>query len=473
MIVGEPARRLETTAAARLDLLLPPEAVPRLRRAPGFRALGLHGGRVSARLVELWGLNAAGEAMALRPGALSCGEGVVFGGMIGRRRRYVSRNVPGITLEITAGAFVAGGRGRVFRLTLAGPALAVAAAAWALAEDLPLAPLPAPLPALAAHRALGVALPPPPDPIAGLDAATPLALAARQILAARGASLRAQLAALARAPGPASAAHDPEPVHQTRVALRRLRAAIAVFAPLCAPLLAELRQSLRDFSHSLAPARDWDVFMAGIGRDLALAFPDDPAPLQLLPLAIRRWHEAYAALGAWRAGEGGRRLDVLLAILPLLVLGAEDVAAGHDGPDSGAIALSFGEFARERLERRARKLRRVTTLAELGPDQRHRLRLDAKRLRYLGEIFAPCFPPRRMARFLRRLAALQEWLGTINDAATTTRLVRGLTPDHARADDLAVAQGMALGLAAAGVPRALRKAERARERLQALKPFWQ
>ena len=170
---------------------------------------------------------------------------------------------------------------------------------------------------------------------------------------------------------------------------------------------------------------------------------------------------------AWRAGDEARRLDVMLAILPLLVM----------PPENGEAAPSFGAFAGARLERRARKLRRVTTLAELGPELLHRLRLDAKRLRYLGEIFAPCFPPRRMARFLRRLTVLQDWLGTINDVATTARLVRELTPDCALASPpfaagFAVAQGMALGLAAASMPRATGKAARALLRLQALKPFW-
>ncbi len=454
-------------AVARLDLVLAPDIAPRLSRAAGFRALGLRGGRW-ARLAEIWGLGAEGEAIGAGPGAALPPECLVFGGVIGRRRRYVSRAVPGLALEIAAGAFVAGaGGGRFFRLTLTGPALAVAAAARALAEDLPLVALPASLPAFAAHRALGVALPHPADPTAGLEAATPLALAAGRILAARGAVLRAHLAALPLVPGPASADHDPEPVHQTRVALRRLRAAIAAFAPVCAPMLAELRQSLRGFGHVLGPAREWDVFMAGIGRDLTRAFPDDPAPPHLLSVARARWHDAYAALGAWRAGDEARRLDVMLAILPLLVM----------PPENGEAAPSFGAFAGARLERRARKLRRVTTLAELGPELLHRLRLDAKRLRYLGEIFAPCFPPRRMARFLRRLTVLQDWLGTINDVATTARLVRELTPDCALASPpfaagFAVAQGMALGLAAASMPRATGKAARALLRLQALKPFW-
>lgn len=476
MIAVPPARHQpgpepNAAASARLDLILTPEAAPRMSRAPGFRALALRGGRW-ARFAEIWCLGAEGEAISVGPGCLpgvaAPGDGLVFGGVIGRRRRYVSRAVPGLALDIGAGAFVAGtGGGRFCRLSLAGPALAVAAAARALAQDLPLVALPAPLPAFAAHRALGVALPPPADPTADLDAATPLALAARRILAARAATLRAHLAALAHISGPAGADHDPEPVHQARVALRRLRAAIAAFAPLCAPMLAELRQSLRDCGRVLGPAREWDVFMAGIGRDLTRAFPDDPAPPQLLPVAIARWHDAYAALGAWRAGEAARQLDVMLAILPLLV-----VPPGTGAPERAEEASCFGEFASARLERRARKLRRVTTLAEFGPDPLHRLRLDAKRLRYLGEIFAPCFPSRRMARFLRRLTALQDWLGTINDVATTARLVREVTPPTPLAPAFAVAQGMALGLAAAGVPRATRKAQRALQRLQALKPFW-
>jgi len=56
-------------------------------------------------------------------------------------------------------------------------------------------------------------------------------------------------------------ARDPEYLHQMRVALRRLRLALAVFAPLFPePVVSPARTELKWLANSLGPARDWDVF---------------------------------------------------------------------------------------------------------------------------------------------------------------------------------------------------------------------
>ena len=55
---------------------------------------------------------------------------------------------------------------------------------------------------------------------------------------------------------------DPEYLHQMRVALRRLRSAFSVFAPLFpAETIAPIAAELKWLAASLGPARDWDVFM--------------------------------------------------------------------------------------------------------------------------------------------------------------------------------------------------------------------
>ncbi len=462
---AEDASRAEDDVPARLDFLLPPEVVSRLRRTPAFRGLGLRGGRRS-RLAEIWAKGEEGETLGVAPGPGAGGIARVFGGVLGRRRRLISRTVPGLGLEITEGAFIAGTRGgRFCALSLDGPALLVAEAAHALAGELPLFATPAKLPALGDHLA-GADRPHPREGPA-LDPGMDVALAARQILATRAGAVEAEIAALKAAlwrDGP-EAGDDPEPVHQTRVALRRLRAAMAAFAPLSAPGLDKIRGHLSGFGHILTPAREWDVFLAGMARDLRQSFPADAVLTPFLGEAKKRRDDAYAALRAWFAGDGARQFSVALASLPLLVM---STPVGPPCP--------LDDFARVRLEKRARRLRRVTMLAALDMDQLHRLRLDAKRLRYLGEMFAPCFPRRRTERFLRHLARLQDWLGAVNDAATTSRLVRGIAPEGSAAASgaaIVLAQGMALGVAAASVPHAIAKAEKTLQRLQALKPFWE
>jgi CHAD domain-containing protein len=57
------------------------------------------------------------------------------------------------------------------------------------------------------------------------------------------------------------------------------------------------------------------------------------------------------------------------------------------------------------------------------PLELHQLRLASKRLRYTLELFRPCYPPGLENR-LRALKKLQDWLGEVNDAVATARLLR-------------------------------------------------
>jgi CHAD domain-containing protein len=100
----------------------------------------------------------------------------------------------------------------------------------------------------------------------------------------------------------------------------------------------------------------------------------------------------------------------------------------------------------------------------------HELRLDAKRLRYAAEVFAPVFPKKAARRFQRRLAALQEELGRSNDAAVARSLVQSLARenDEARAWAIGVAEGWCLARSMAdhdGVLKAWKK-------LLAKESFW-
>jgi hypothetical protein len=58
------------------------------------------------------------------------------------------------------------------------------------------------------------------------------------------------------------------------------------------------------------------------------------------------------------------------------------------------------------------------------PPELHQLRLVSKRLRYTLELFRPCYPAGLEDR-LRALKKLQDWLGEVNDAVASGRLLRG------------------------------------------------
>jgi CHAD domain-containing protein len=58
-----------------------------------------------------------------------------------------------------------------------------------------------------------------------------------------------------------------------------------------------------------------------------------------------------------------------------------------------------------------------------APRKLHRLRLASKRLRYTLELFRPCYPAGLEDR-LAALKTLQDWLGEVNDAVASGRMLR-------------------------------------------------
>jgi hypothetical protein len=61
--------------------------------------------------------------------------------------------------------------------------------------------------------------------------------------------------------------------------------------------------------------------------------------------------------------------------------------------------------------------------ADPTPPEFHQLRLASKRLRYTLELFRPCYPAGLEDR-IRALKKLQDWLGEVNDAVASARLLR-------------------------------------------------
>lgn len=72
-------------------------------------------------------------------------------------------------------------------------------------------------------------------------------------------------------------------------------------------------------------------------------------------------------------------------------------------------------------------LKRGRRFKSLPAEKLHRLRLAAKRLRYVADFLLPLYGDRKpVRRFSRSLAGLQEELGSFNDMAITDTLFAGL-----------------------------------------------
>jgi CHAD domain-containing protein len=70
---------------------------------------------------------------------------------------------------------------------------------------------------------------------------------------------------------------------------------------------------------------------------------------------------------------------------------------------------------------------RVALAARPSPEQLHRVRLAAKRIRYTLELFRPCYGPGLEVR-IESLRKLQQVLGEINDCASARRLLAEIIP---------------------------------------------
>lgn len=242
----------------------------------------------------------------------------------------------------------------------------------------------------------------------------------------------------------ARAGLDHEGVHQLRVAMRRLRSVLRVFRSITGcPQSRALDAALRGMLGLLGPARDWDVFLAGIGADMAGLLPNDRRLRSLLRAAETERQAAYQALGEALDGPGWR--GMLLSGIAFLL--ERPWRAGADAARLDRLAASPREFAELMLEKRWRKLGAAgAEIATLPTEALHELRLDAKRLRYAAEVFAPVFPQKAARRFQRRLAALQEELGRSNDAAVARSLIQVLEreKDTGRAWAIGAVEGYCL-----------------------------
>jgi CHAD domain-containing protein len=256
----------------------------------------------------------------------------------------------------------------------------------------------------------------------------------------------------------------PESVHQMRVALRRLRAAIGTFrGALSGPTLDAARDSARSLASTLGKARNWDVFQDMLAEAPAEALRDDPSYRALLDAVELRRDEAYRS--ACEA-VGGAQVPAFIADFRE-ALAKRDWAAQPGVRDAG----SARDFARAALSRlRKRVLKKARGLAELAPEQRHQVRIAIKKARYGAEFFESLFSKEDAEAFSTALAELQDGLGGYNDMKTADTLLHEI---DARSGAPLRASGFVRGWFAHAAQEGVAHARRSEKRLKKLEPFWE
>lgn len=243
-----------------------------------------------------------------------------------------------------------------------------------------------------------------------------------------------------------------EALHQSRVAIRRLRSAFTIFKPMLGDAGVDLREGFRWLASELGDARNLDVLLEraepGKLRDRIAVARETAYDRVCEMLASPRVRLLMLDFADWMAGETW-------------------VGTYGGGGDRDQFARDFAIKALDRLRRKVKKDGR--NLANADDEVRHEVRKDAKKLRYASEFFATLFESkrakRRFKRFVRVLQALQDKLGSLHDLAMATALLEklGMTNDVDARELLA--SGKKINL--------LTAAEETHSELTDTKRFWQ
>ena len=200
--------------------------------------------------------------------------------------------------------------------------------------------------------------------------------------------------------------------NQMLLATRRLRAAISLFSGMVNDSKAErIKSALKWVATQMAAARDLDVFLAEAIAPAREQRRHDPVAEGLKGFAAEIGSRRDKAFERAQLAAGSSRFQDLVLDM------AEWIAVGPWTTSCGGRARlrdqPVEQHAASELSRRRRKIkRRGRALGKLDPGRRHKLRIQAKKVRYATEFFAGLFrgkaAKRRRRPYLSALKGLQE-----------------------------------------------------------------
>jgi inorganic triphosphatase YgiF len=265
---------------------------------------------------------------------------------------------------------------------------------------------------------------------------------------------------------------DSEGVHQMRVGLRKLRAAISIFAE-----LVDDRQTQRIESEiiwmtgELGSARDLDVYIKTRIEPLRKLRPRKSGLREFAgDLAIRR-RTAFKKMK--HAIDSPRYRSLILDILQWIEAG-EWLKHSKSG-----ACRPVHRFAAKSLAQQCKKvLRKQKGVAEFDSRQLHKLRIRFKKLRYSCEFFGSLFDSRKMSHRRRRftdcVADLQDNLGALNDISVHQKMATALVAEktstqHPKCD---FAAGIVSGREQGEIETFLKTVSKTARKLSQMRPFW-
>jgi len=237
------------------------------------------------------------------------------------------------------------------------------------------------------------------------------------------AALRLHFArATAREPG-ARLGADPEELHDLRVAIRRLQAALRLYRDHLPGRARRFRSELRRIGRSLGEVRDLDVQIEWLREHAAELPRSERDGVRMIVSALQR--RRRAARGAMlETLDSPRTEDFAQRFSRWLDRGP----TGKPRRGRRPITKEAPKLIRERIRTLVRAGRRIDRASP--PADYHALRILAKQARYALEFHADVYgPPARRA--IRRIVALQDLLGEHQDAEVFLDHIRTLLEDDA------------------------------------------
>jgi CHAD domain-containing protein len=213
---------------------------------------------------------------------------------------------------------------------------------------------------------------------------------------------------------------DPEDLHDMRVTIRRLRAAVNAEGAGLGETATPLQEELKWLGNALGPVRDLDVQLERL-RAEAVGFEDNErtAVERLLTGLV---DERKAARRRMLAAMRTKRYSMLLTSLAAATASKPITAESNGQPEAAVISVIYKPY---------RKLyKAVQALGEDPPDEElHALRIKGKRLRYAAELVGAA-GKEPVKNLVKATKAFQEVLGEHQDAAVAEETIRRLLAGH-------------------------------------------
>lgn len=245
-------------------------------------------------------------------------------------------------------------------------------------------------------------------------------------------------------------------IHQTRVALRRLRAAFGLFRhAVDGPVIRALAAEARWLAGECAPSRDLHVFLTETIEEVP------PVVARIARrLAATHLQRARSALSGARFEAFDRQLHIFL-----------DLSPAHPTDRLDEFAKSELDAHHDKVVKRGRKF------VSLDPHRLHRLRIAIKKLRYAADFLRPAFASttftsRGAKPYIEATVRLQGALGAMNDRAVARHMLADLATAARPTEDVKQPLKRLAKQAAAGDKRRHRKLERAWQTFRKLDKFW-